>query len=117
MNGTELKAALREQGVTNGRKLADRLDCPVIFFVVSERNRYMRAELHYAQYGDRKVLVRTPDTGLEGLSSKRANAVEKAKLAAEGITRYGRDGWSRAPFSNCWIPTEKLSELHEQFEK
>jgi len=117
MTGAELREALKAKGITNGRRLAEHLKCPVIFFIVSRENRYLRAELHYQRYGDPKVLVRTPDAGLEGLSQKRANAVEKARVAAEGLCTLAADDWSRAPFSNCWIPTEKLSQLHEEFEE
>lgn len=116
MNGTELREALKAKGITNGRRLSEYLDCPVIFFVVSSRNNYLRAELHYKQYGESKSLVRMPDPGLEGLSQKRLNAVNKARTAAEGLCALQPDEWSRSPFSNCWMPTEKLSQLHEEFE-
>lgn len=109
MNGTELRQVLKERGIYNGLRLAEHLECPVIFFVVGQ---YLRAELHY---GD-QFLVRTPEAGLAGLSRKRNSAVEQARVAAEEVTRYSRDDWSRAPFSNCWMPTEKLSQLHEEFE-
>lgn len=115
MTGAELREALKTHGITNGRRLAEHLKCPVIFFVVSRNNHYLRAELHYERYGEAKSLVRTPDSGLSGLSQKRNNAVERARVAAEGLTEYTREDWSRAPFSNCWVPTEKLSQLHEEF--
>lgn len=111
MNGTELREALKAHGIHNGRRLAEHLKCPVIFFVVSKNNRYLRAELVCGN----DVLVRAPERGLTGLSQKRSSAVERARVAAEGLTPYGRDDWSRAPFSNCWVPTEKLSQLHEEF--
>ena len=118
MNGAELREALKAKGITSGWGLADYLKSPVmIFFVVSDRNRYVRAELVYTEGGRRKKLVRAPDAGLRVLSLRRANAVEKARVAAEGLCDYGRDDWSRAPFSNCWLPTEMIAKLHEEFDE
>jgi hypothetical protein len=119
VNGTELREALKAKGITNGRRLAEYLGSPVvIFFVTSQKNNFVRAELLYEDpYGEPKSLVRSPGAGTNGLSQKRASAVERARVAAEGLCTYGRDDWSRAPFSNCWLPTEMISKLHEEFEK
>lgn len=118
MTGAELREALKAKGITNGRRLAEYLQSPVvIFFITSQKNNFVRAELVYTQSGEKKSLVRTPETGMNGLSQKRANAVERARVAAEGLCDYGREDWSRAPFSNCWLPTEMIAKLHKEFEE
>jgi hypothetical protein len=118
VNGAELREALKAKGITNGRRLAEHLGSPVvIFFVTSQKNNFVRAELLYDQYGESKSLVRSPGAGTSGLSQKRASAVERARVAAEGLCKYSRDDWSRAPFSNCWLPTEMISKLHEEFDE
>lgn len=116
MTGAQLREALKARGITNGLRLAEHLDSPVIFFVTSQRNNYVRAELHYVRYGKRESLVRSPDAGTTGLAQKRASAVERARVAAEGLCSYPREDWSRGPFSNCWLPTEMVAKLHEEFE-
>lgn len=118
MNGAELREALKAKGITSGQRLAEYLGSPaVIFFIMNDASRYKRAELVYTKDGRREILVRAPARGLETLTEKRNSAVERARVAAEGLIPYGRDDWSRAPFSNCWLPTEMISKLHEEFEK
>lgn len=116
----ELRQALRARGITNGRKLAEYMGSkdsgpePVIYFMVENDTQDVRAELHYVLDGKPSTAVFEPDDDFEGISQLRRNCLNQAKQEAQ--EKLSIFEWSRSPFSNCWLPSDVISKVHEQFE-
>jgi len=107
----ELRRALSQKGITSGLKLAKYLGSPgVIFFVRGESWGDARAELRLLKEGEIHTFHVLPED-----ERVREDCVDRAVDAARGLT--GVYEWSKAPFSNCWLPSELVEELHEDFER
>jgi hypothetical protein len=105
----EIRKALSHKGITSGAKLARFLNAEgVIFFLRGPDWRDSHAELRLRETG--QVLEFYPQPGDERL---REACVDRAVDAACEIT--GIDEWSKAPYSNCWLPSKYVERLHEDF--
>jgi hypothetical protein len=107
-----LRAALAEKNIRSGRELAEYLESKgEIYFIRGEEGwENARAELRYWEDGRRQKRVYRPTLG----EYHREECVNQAKEEAAEI--LGVDSWSRSPFSNCWLPSEDVSRVHEKFD-
>lgn len=110
-SSAELRNALQKKGVTNGLRLAKFLDCEaVIFFLRGKEWGSARAELRLLDTGEVQTFRALPDD-----ERVRESCVDRAVEAAREAT--GVYEWSKAPFSNCWLPSDAVEDLHEEFEE
>jgi hypothetical protein len=108
-----LREALAKKGIKSGLELADYLGSKGAIVFVRGRGDWMnaRAELVYRDLdGKRRREVFRPEEVVE----VRQQCVDDAM--DDGWTRLGIDSWSRAPFSNCWLPSEDVQRIHEEFD-
>jgi hypothetical protein len=106
----ELREALSKKGITSGAKLARFLKSSgVIFFLRGEGGwENARAELRLP---DRETLT---FYALPEDERVREACVDRAVDVAREVT--GIFEWSKAPFSNCWLPSDDIERLHEEFD-
>jgi hypothetical protein len=107
----ELREALSKKGITNGAKLARYLRSPGVIFFLRGRDGWENAyaELRLLDAGDSLTFPARADD-----SKVREACVDRAVDEARQI--LGIFEWSKAPFSNCWLPSEDIERLHEEFE-
>jgi hypothetical protein len=106
----DLREALSKKGITSGAKLARYLGSKgVIFFVRGPEGwENAHAELRLLDAGDSiKFYAREDDARVREACVDRA--VEQAREL------LGVFEWSSAPFSNCWLPSEDIEDLNEDF--
>lgn len=105
-----LRLALAQKGITNGLKLARFLNSPGVIFFFRGQDGWAdsRAELRLLDVGDR--ISFEPE---EGEVEVRRACVDKAMETGSRLLEV--EGWSRAPYSNCWLPQEDVSRLHDMF--
>lgn len=108
----KLREELAKKGITNGRKLAVHLGSKgMIFFIRGEGSwQSARAELRFRENGVEQTWTYRP----KGPGAVRQQCVEDAM--AEGSERLGVESWSKTPFSNCWLPSDDVSRVHEEFD-
>lgn len=108
----KIREALAEKGITNGRMLADYLGSEGVIFFVRGTGGWdkARAELRYKEDGKEKRRNYRPKEFLDVRYQCVADAQDDA---AELL---GIESWSKAPFSNCWLPSEDVSKVHEEFD-
>ncbi len=113
---TRLRYALAERGVTSGRELASYLGCPAeLYFIRGSSDDWSdcRAELRFKEDGRRQKRVYRPVTG-----GDRRDLVQECldQAKADASEHLGIESWSRTPFSNCWLPSDDVSRVHEEFD-
>lgn len=106
----ELREALAKKGITSGAKLARYLKSPGVIFFVRGRDGWENAyaELRLLEAGD--SLKFHPE---EGDARVREACVDRAVEEARRV--LGIFEWSSSPFSNCWLPSEDIERLNEDF--
>jgi hypothetical protein len=105
----ELRQALAKKGITSGLKLARFLKSPaVIFFLRGDDWSDAHAELRILGSGEILTFYPLPDD-----ERIREACVDQAVETARDLT--GVFEWSKAPFSNCWLPSDDVEYLHEEF--
>lgn len=112
---TQIREELAKEGITNGRKLADHLGSKGAIFFVQGGGSWQdaHAELRYREGGTEHRTQYPPKApGRPG--AVRQQCVDDAM--ADAFEKLGVDSWSKAPFSNCWLPSEDVSRVHEEFE-
>lgn len=107
----ELRAALEHKGITNGAKLARYLKSEAVIFFLRGRDGWENAHAELRLLDSGETLEFYPMPGDDRI---REACVDRAVDAARDAT--GVFEWSRAPFSNCWLPSEDIEDLHEEFE-
>lgn len=108
-----LRKALNDKGITNGRKLAEYLDSKGVIFFARGRGGWenSHAELRFRdKAGQEQRSTFRPN----GSGAVREQCVQDAMH--DGFMELGVDSWSKAPFSNCWLPSEDVSRVHEEFD-
>lgn len=109
----KIREVLATKGITNGRMLADHMRSKGVIFFVRGQGGWIsaKAELRYTdEDGHRQRKVFRP----KGEAAVRDQCVEDAMTEAR--KRLGVDSWSKSPFSGCWLPSDDVSKVHEQFE-
>lgn len=108
----QIRQELAKDGITNGRKLADHLGSKgAIFFVRGEGSwQNAHAELRYREGGIEHRSTYRPT----GPGAVRQQCVDDAM--EDAAQKLGVNSWSKTPFSNCWLPSEDVSRVHEEFE-
>jgi hypothetical protein len=111
---TDFREALIAAGITNGTLLAEHMQAPAAIFFLVGRSGLPVAELRSWDDQRRKtVSLHRPDSHRMSTGDARRMTVEAAK--AEALKRLSVMGWSRAPFSNCWLPTDVLKAARREF--
>ncbi len=109
----DFRDALIKRGVVSGSQLAEHLKSPaVIFFFAGGGRPY--AELRFwDDIGDMSVSKHWPPQSHMTLGEIRRETVEAAKN--EAANALALPNWTRAPFSNCWLPAGVLTEARQEF--
>lgn len=107
--------ALAEVGIKNGIQLAERLECPaVIIFLAGPHLKVPHAELRIWEEGKERHFTFSPrHPGTMSVAAMRRKTVEEAQEKAKET--LGPTEWSRAPFSNCWMPSRYLQEARQRY--
>lgn len=107
-----LRVALAEKGIRSGRELADYLGSEAEIFFVRGGDDWegAHAVLKFEKDG-RKERRKFFPTSHE---YHREECLSQAK--ADAARELGIQEWSRAPFSNCWLPSEDVARVHEEFD-
>lgn len=114
---------LEARGITSGRKLAKHTEAQaVIYFLLRDAEGHgndPRAELHFRVTmpdQDPKWMVRQyrPDTrhGSMSVRDMRMETTERAQDDAGDL--LGLNEWTKAPFSNCWLPVESMNRMRQE---
>lgn len=109
--GELLRYELRTRGIDNGLKLAEHLGSRAVIIFLRGKKGWSeaRAELRYTEDGVRRRAIYRPTVK----DFVREECVEGAMTDA-GLN-LGIDSWARAPFSNCWLPSEDVERLHQEY--
>jgi hypothetical protein len=107
--------ALVKVGITNGKQLAERLECPaVILFFAGPKVAMPYAELRYwDDQGREKSSRHEPNFRDASISSMRRKTVQEAQDKAKEV--LGLEEWAKSPFPNCWLPTEVLQAARARY--
>lgn len=107
----KIRESLAERGITSGWELAEHLGSKGAIFFIRGKDGWenAHAELRYTEDGRTRRSTYRP----RGTGAVRQQCVEDAM--ADGWEHLGVDSWSKAPFSNCWLPSEDISRLYEEF--
>lgn len=110
-SNAELRQALSKKGVTSGAKLARFVGSEAVIFFLVGRDGWnsAHAELRLLKEGRSLTFFAQP-----GDERVREACVDRAVDVAREIT--GVFEWSKAPFSNCWLPSKYVDSLHEDME-